>query len=417
MNTSERLGVISGSAERKSEHLRWITRGFFLLLLALSISFQIVPQTAYAASTITPDGTYNFGGTLGIDGSGGGGTTAAGFATLGDNKFVVSNRFMNGDLPSPTALWSNDQVVGGAIGSLTIKAAGTKVQTFTFNNLGISTYENVGQSLESITVVLYDIGGSVISTLTSGTGKVINLSNSVSQLGTLINSGAAYNINNVASLKLTWHYNNITVAPSNLNIENITISNVKAAAWTASASAATLTPVAGVDDAVTLTVKNSSGSTDTGFSGARNVTVTGYAGAPDGSYGSFNGTTLSASTSTISVNFTNGVAVPNLKLNKVASQTIGFSVAGVDTPATNTLSLTPTAGSAASMALTTDIIAPASNGGTFAQQPAVTLRDAYGNVRVNDTTTSVTVSRKDAGTWMLTGTATKTASAGVVTFT
>ncbi|MGO4374921.1 hypothetical protein AB4Z21_30045, partial [Paenibacillus sp. MCAF20] len=107
----------------------------------------------------------------------------------------------------------------------------------------------------------------------------------------------------------------------------------------------------------------------------------------------------------------------NLQLNKAASQTIVFSVAGVNTSATNTLTVTPAAGSAVSMMLTTNIVAPSTNGGKFAQQPVVKLFDAYGNISVNDHSTSVTASKKDGGSWSLSGTATKTASAGIVAFT
>ncbi|WP_261808006.1 fibronectin type III domain-containing protein [Paenibacillus sp. N3.4] len=190
-----------------------------------------------------------------------------------------------------------------------------------------------------------------------------------------------------------------------------------APAQTVSASAASLTPGAGVDDAITLTVKNALGNTDTTFTGAHNVTLSGYAQAPDNTYGSFNGTALTASPNTISVTFASGIATANLKLNKAAAQTIGLSMADVATPAANTLSVTPAAGSAATFALSTNITTSASNGGAFAQQPVVTLHDAYGNTSVNDSTTVVTVSKKDSGTWTLTGTATATASSGVATFT
>ncbi|MGF6352999.1 sugar lactone lactonase YvrE, partial [Paenibacillus sp. 4624] len=188
-------------------------------------------------------------------------------------------------------------------------------------------------------------------------------------------------------------------------------------AQTVSASASTPTPGAGVDDAITLTVKDELGTTDTTFSGAHDVTISGYVQAPNGSYGSFNGTDLTASPNTVSVTFANGGATANLKLNKAAEQPIGLSVADVATPGANTLSITPVAGSTATMVLTTDVTAPASNGGMFAQQPVVTLTDAYGNTSVSDNSTIVTVSKKDTGTWTLTGTATATASAGVVTFT
>ncbi|WP_192895380.1 S-layer homology domain-containing protein [Pelotomaculum sp. FP] len=190
-----------------------------------------------------------------------------------------------------------------------------------------------------------------------------------------------------------------------------------ASAQTATAAAVTAGPVAGANDAITLTVKDSLGNTDTTFNGAADVTVSGYTAAPDGSCGSFNGTTLTASPNTISVTFTGGVATPNLVLNNASAQTIGFSIAGVTTPATNTVSITPVPAAAASMALTQDITAAAANGGQFAQQPEVTLKDTYGNTCTNDSVTEVTASKKDAGSWTLTGTVKVTASSGTVTFT
>ena len=190
-----------------------------------------------------------------------------------------------------------------------------------------------------------------------------------------------------------------------------------AGAQTATAAAATLTPVAGANDAITLTVKDSLGNTDTSFTGAKNVTISGYQQAPDAGYGSFNGTTLTASPNTIAVTFAGGVASPNLALNKAAAQTIGFSIATVATPATNSPVITPTAGTTASMTVSTNITAPASNGGNFAQQPVITLKDAHGNISAGDNATQVTASKKDAGTWTLTGTTVKTAVNGIATFT
>ncbi|OMD89419.1 hypothetical protein BSK54_29630, partial [Paenibacillus odorifer] len=81
------------------------------------------------------------------------------------------------------------------------------------------------------------------------------------------------------------------------------------------ASAATLTPVVGVDNGITLTVKNSLGDTDTTFTGSKEVTVTGYGVAPDGTYGSLGINALAASPSKINVDFVEGVVQVNLKLN------------------------------------------------------------------------------------------------------
>lgn len=187
---------------------------------------------------------------------------------------------------------------------------------------------------------------------------------------------------------------------------------------TAEVSANTLTPVAGVNDAITLTVKNNLGNTDANFDGDKTVTITGYEGAPNNTYGSFNGTLLEADGSTnVTISFTDGTATTNLTLNKADEQTLGFSIATVTTPATNQLTITPTHGTATSMTVTQNVTAPIANGGNFAQQPKVTLKDAYGNICTSDNITVITADKEDAGTWTLTGTATATASGGVATFT
>ncbi|WP_028986309.1 fibronectin type III domain-containing protein [Thermicanus aegyptius] len=59
-------------------------------------------------------------------------------------------------------------------------------------------------------------------------------------------------------------------------------------AYTASAAVNDAAPIAGMDTTVTLTVYNSDGGIDATFDGTRNVTLSGYAQAPDGSYGGFN---------------------------------------------------------------------------------------------------------------------------------
>ncbi|MFA9465533.1 MAG: beta strand repeat-containing protein, partial [Velocimicrobium sp.] len=184
------------------------------------------------------------------------------------------------------------------------------------------------------------------------------------------------------------------------------------------AAASTLTPIAGDNNQIIITVIDTLGGTDTSFTGNKTVTVIGYQKATDGSYGSFGGTTLEADGSTDStVSFVNGVGTVNLQLNKAASQTIRFSIVGVDTLVTNSLVITPLPLTAARIEVTRDIIAPTVNSGQFAQQPMVTIKDIYGNICTNDNTTVIIVSKRDTGLWTLSGTTSETASAGVVTFT
>ncbi|WP_271808371.1 Ig-like domain-containing protein [Clostridium beijerinckii] len=199
-------------------------------------------------------------------------------------------------------------------------------------------------------------------------------------------------------------------------------------AYTVSAAVENSAPIAGESNTVTLTVNNSDGSIDTTFSGEKAVTVSGYTAAPDESYGKFNPAVMSlyslgvdpdsitGTSKTINLYFYDGVATANLALNDAAAQDVQFDIEGVNTPGTNAVTIAPVPAAASSMQLTQDIIAPAANGGQFAKQPKVTLKDAYGNVCVNDNLTQVTARKKDEGTWTLTGTTTETVNGGIATF-
>jgi hypothetical protein len=186
-----------------------LTLFLFLIVIVLSESYSNV----YAASSGTTNGIYDFGGPLGVNNSGG-----AGFATLAD-KFVVSNGFAI----AGTQLWSENQQVADSTGTLVIEAVGTAIcKTFTFQDLGISSYESSGQNLTFLSVVLKDTGGATIATL-SNSGTVI-LSSAAAQLSSLL-GGSTYSYDNVASVTITWKFIG-TLAPSNLNFDNITIANV-----------------------------------------------------------------------------------------------------------------------------------------------------------------------------------------------
>ncbi len=213
----------------------------------------------------------------------------------------------------------------------------------------------------------------------------------------------------------TWKASDGT-SDSNEATVNITVNLVND--YEAEAGASTLTPQAGAENIITLTVKNSSGETDTTFGGNNNVTIEGYEAAPDGTFGSFRGINLEPDGDTVaSISFTNGVATPLLVLNKADVQSILFNIEGLISQQSNALSISPTPRTAAAIELTTDMQAPLSNGGEFNRQPVITLKDQFGNVCTQDNSTVITASKKDAGNWNLTGTTTKTASNGIVTFT
>lgn len=221
---------------------------------------------------------------------------------------------------------------------------------------------------------------------------------------TAIGDGTTYTDSSQSEASLVYNYTGSTPAP----------------AATVTASAATLTPVAGTPNEITFTVKDAAGDTDTTFTGDHQVTLSGAQVMTGGDKcGSFGGFTIDDSgTLTTDVRFIDGVSnpKPDLCLRKAVAQTISFSVAGVTNPSAsvnfNVVPHTPN-----SMSLTQNITAPAVNGGQFAQQPRLELKDPYNNLCTNDSATQVTASKNDDGDWTLTGTTVVTAVYGIATFT
>ncbi len=130
---------------------------------------------------------------------------------------------------------------------------------------------------------------------------------------------------------------------------------------------------------------------------------------------SFNGHALTVNTDYV-VNSGNVTLKPsggNINLRTPATGNVVITATGYNN---SIVGQTLNVGAAASMEVTQNITAPASNGGQFAQQPIITLKDQYGNICTNNSSTIITVSKKDSGTWTLTGTLTATVSSGVATF-
>jgi adhesin/invasin len=150
-------------------------------------------------------------------------------------------------------------------------------------------------------------------------------------------------------------------------------------AFSVGAAAATLTPVAGASDSITLTVNQNNGGTivtDTTYTNAHNVTISGFTASPNGSYGSLNGTALTGSSVTISVTFASGVATIPLILDNAAAQNILFSISGLTVPDANNLSITPTAGTANAYRITAASGTPTAGA---SDALTITLVDQFGN--------------------------------------
>lgn len=110
-------------------------------------------------------------------------------------------------------------------------------------------------------------------------------------------------------------------------------------AYDAMCSADSAQPDVGAANQITLTVRNSFGDTDNSFNGFHDVTISGYAAAPNGTFGSFDSTPLEENSTTVSLNFAGGTASASLILNKASSQTIEFSIA--DVANAGSINLTP----------------------------------------------------------------------------
>ncbi|WP_181020933.1 invasin domain 3-containing protein, partial [Lysinibacillus sphaericus] len=269
-----------------------------------------------------------------------------------------------------------------------------------------------GISQTTVTVKLKDAQGNDVTT----GGATVSILSTLGTIGTVTNHN---NGTYTATLTAPSTAGTSTISATvngNAIAATTSVQFTPKPAQTVDATVASNTPTVGSDNMITLSVKNALGDIDTTFNGIKNVTIFGYNQAPNGSIGHLNGQPLTSSSQLVALGFTNGVATVSLKLNAATTQSIGFIVLGVSTATTNSLTITPVAGSAASMKVTTDLKAPTINGGIFSQQPVVTLYDAYENISVNDYTKVITVAKKDAGAWMLTGTLTAKANAGIVSF-
>lgn len=185
--------------------------------------------------------------------------------------------------------------------------------------------------------------------------------------------------------------------------------------YSVAVSASALTPVAGENNAITFTVKDSSGALDTSFNGDVTVSISGISASPCGSSGIVNGTAIVNGTFTETINFTNGEAAIDLVLHNAAAQTINFSVEGLVNKQA-ALTITPKNAGTAFLAIAQDIAPPAVSGGLFTVQPKLVLKDVYGNICTTDNSTTVTAAKEDGGQWVLAGSMRITADAGEIAF-
>jgi uncharacterized repeat protein (TIGR02543 family) len=180
--------------------------------------------TAYAQTTGTADGTYDFGGAGDPDSAG------TGFTALGDKFKIDNGKFLymfgkeSGD---HTAIIPN--AGGTSEYTLDIYAEGGSVcKSFTFQDLGISTPEDTGgYTLQNIKLVFKDGYGNIIHEDFFAAPEMELPYNHVEQLSNLTGHGP-WNVRSVATVEIVYAvlYNGSADSPVYLQLENMTIAGV-----------------------------------------------------------------------------------------------------------------------------------------------------------------------------------------------
>jgi hypothetical protein len=179
---------------------------------------------------------------------------------------------------------------------------------------------------------------------------------------------------------------------------------------------ATITPIAGADDELTVTAYDIYGNVATSYTGTKSLTFSGLNPAPNATNPSVEGTDLGSATN---VNFTSGVSdagSATLIAYKAESQTLDATDGSIDSNSGYGLGLTISPGAANNLNF---VQQPTNTVVGNAITPAVTVevKDQWSNDRTADNATDVSVSLFDNPPGAtLTGTLTQTAINGVATF-
>ncbi|MCT6923027.1 S-layer homology domain-containing protein [Metasolibacillus sp.] len=185
-----------------------------------SVNYMPIKEVQAAANG-TADGTYDFGGVVGIPNS-----AEIGFTTFSD-KFAISNGFA----VDGTQLYKENGVQGEEALLIIKSRWASMCKTFTFKDLGVSLYFQTPKTkLTKFSLVIKDINGDVLGTHEISNHDGIEGHGVITQLSTLLNNGTQFNYTGVANLEIKYQLgtdsNSNLIDSSSLNFENITIANV-----------------------------------------------------------------------------------------------------------------------------------------------------------------------------------------------
>ncbi|MDF0694903.1 hypothetical protein, partial [Aquirufa ecclesiirivi] len=224
------------------------------------------------------------------------------------------------------------------------------------------------------TVTNFDASSNNITVSTSLSGAITGLS------GTTKLSGAgdfSSGVASVSSLIYTGTAGTGTFTFTPATGTAVTSSNVTISAGSASKFiiTGTGTQTAGASQNITITAKDASGNTATGYTGAKSIT---FSGANASSSPATNPTVASTNFGTAtSVTFSNGVATVSMSLYKVESAVVVATDGSVTTSGSDRLSVTVSPAAFSKLALS--LAGPQINAVAFTGTNTLTALDAYGN--------------------------------------
>ncbi|WP_197029760.1 fibronectin type III domain-containing protein [Brevibacillus borstelensis] len=152
---------------------------------------------------------------------------------------------------------------------------------------------------------------------------------------------------------------------------------------------------------VTFEIMKGNGSIDTEYQELANVTISGYSPAPDGTIGTFAGSTLTGHQSTVSVQFADGVATVPIILHAARQQSLHFYIDGLLVPDVE-LTVQPTTHEEHNVTIVQQPRGPINEGGGLLDlQPILQVVDKYGNPLTGEMVKAI--QKSNSGDWTLAG--------------
>ncbi|MCZ2472229.1 T9SS type B sorting domain-containing protein [Aquirufa ecclesiirivi] len=245
------------------------------------------------------------------------------------------------------------------------------------------------------TVTGFDASTNHVTISTNLTGSITGLSgtNKLSGAGDFV-SGVA---NVTSALLFTGNVGNgtFTATATTGGATGTSSVTIGAGAATKLIITGTGTQTAGASQSITITAKDASGNTATGYTGAKSIT---FSGANASSSPATNPTVASTNFGTAtSVSFSNGVATASLSLYHVESAVVAATDGSITAGGSDRLSVAVSAGSFSKLAVS--LTSPQVSGTSFSGTNSLTALDAYGNTVTNFDASSnnITVSTSLSG--------------------